>query len=105
MQPTPTDFAADEDQPQKQALRKIEDEVDQCLACHTDQEALVNTAKHQEDVEEESTGEGSGGELALLQTWEKVLVDGEVFGETVHGKINCTACHRGVKSAADKKSS
>lgn len=36
--------------------------------------------------------------MAPLEPWEKVLVDGTKFPETVHGHIECTECHNGVQS-------
>ena len=36
----------------------LDDEVDQCLACHTDKDSLVSTAKAEEQVEIENEGEG-----------------------------------------------
>ena len=33
-------------------------EVDYCISCHTDKEQLINTAKPEEVVEEESKGVG-----------------------------------------------
>lgn len=35
-----------------------QDEVDNCLACHTDKDALVSSAKAEEHVESENEGEG-----------------------------------------------
>ncbi len=37
--------------------------------------------------------------MAPLEPWEKVLVDGTNFGETVHGQIDCIDCHGGVQSS------
>ena len=37
--------------------------------------------------------------MAPLEPWEKVLVDGKNFPETVHGHIACTECHGGVQSS------
>ncbi len=34
------------------------EEVDQCLACHTDKDALISTAKAEEALESENEGEG-----------------------------------------------
>ncbi len=36
--------------------------------------------------------------MAPLEPWEKVLVDLKKFPETVHGHIECTACHQGSQS-------
>lgn len=36
--------------------------------------------------------------MAPLEPWEKVLVDGERYPDTVHGQIACTDCHNGVQS-------
>jgi thiosulfate/3-mercaptopyruvate sulfurtransferase len=33
-----------------------------------------------------------------LEPWEKVLVDGEMFPQTVHGKLSCQDCHQGQQS-------
>lgn len=41
------------DQPDQQ-----QEEVDNCLACHTDKDALVSTAKAEDAVESENEGEG-----------------------------------------------
>ncbi len=40
------------------AAQPTEEVVDHCAACHTDQEALISTAKPEEVVEKESTGAG-----------------------------------------------
>jgi thiosulfate/3-mercaptopyruvate sulfurtransferase len=37
-----------------------------------------------------------------LEPWEKVLVDGEAFQQTEHGKLTCIQCHGGSNNA-DKK--
>ena len=37
--------------------------------------------------------------MAPLEPWEKVLIDPEVFLDTVHGQIACTDCHDGVDDA------
>lgn len=58
VQPTPTDADAAEEQPQEVDLIKAEDEVNQCLECHTDREALIDNAAPQVTIEEESSGEG-----------------------------------------------
>ncbi|MBC8506027.1 MAG: hypothetical protein ISR58_16430 [Anaerolineales bacterium] len=39
-------------------VAESENEVDQCLACHTDKDSLVSTAKVEEAVESENEGEG-----------------------------------------------
>ena len=36
--------------------------------------------------------------MAPLEPWEKVMVDGEAYPETVHGHIACVDCHKGVQS-------
>lgn len=33
--------------------------------------------------------------MAPLEPWERVLIDGELFQEDVHSRINCTDCHGG----------
>lgn len=40
--------------------------------------------------------------MAPLEPWEKVLVNADVFPETVHGKIACTDCHGG-QAVPDKE--
>jgi hypothetical protein len=37
--------------------------------------------------------------VAPLEPWEKAIIDGELFPETVHGQIPCQDCHSGVQSA------
>ena len=39
--------------------------------------------------------------MAPLEPWEKVLVDGEAFPQTDHGKLTCIECHLGT-NVADK---
>ncbi len=34
-----------------------------------------------------------------LEAWEKVLVNGETYLDTVHGQIACIDCHNGVQSS------
>jgi hypothetical protein len=41
--------------------------------------------------------------VAPLEPWEKVLINGAVFTETVHGHIDCVDCHQGDQLAADKE--
>lgn len=41
--------------------------------------------------------------MAPLEPWEKVLVSGEGFTETVHGHIECTGCHAGDALTDDKE--
>ncbi len=36
--------------------------------------------------------------MAPLEPWEKVLIDGEVYPDSVHGQIACEDCHNGVQS-------
>ncbi len=40
--------------------------------------------------------------MAPLEPWEKVLVDGEQYPETVHGQVACAECHNGDPAANDK---
>lgn len=40
--------------------------------------------------------------MAPLEPWEKVLVNAEIFPDTVHGQIACTTCHGG-QSVPDKE--
>ena len=35
--------------------------------------------------------------MAPLEPWEKVILDQEAFSETVHGQIDCIACHQGIQ--------
>lgn len=37
--------------------------------------------------------------MAPLEPWEKVLVDSELYPDTVHGQIPCQECHGGEQSA------
>ena len=41
--------------------------------------------------------------MAPLEPWEKVLIDGTIFPNTVHGTMPCEHCHGGVQSP-DKES-
>lgn len=41
--------------------------------------------------------------MALLEPWEKVLVDAEAFPQTDHGEIACVDCHGGINSSEDKE--
>lgn len=40
--------------------------------------------------------------MAPLEPWEKVLVDGENYPQTVHGEISCVECHDGDSNSTDK---
>ncbi len=40
--------------------------------------------------------------MAPLEPWEKVLVDNELYPETVHGQIPCADCHNGDSTEEDK---
>lgn len=57
VEPTPTGMEQEDDQVQ-QAEEAEPQEPNQCLVCHTDQQALTDTADPEPVVEEESTGEG-----------------------------------------------
>jgi hypothetical protein len=57
VEPTPAGMEQEEDQDQ-QAAEAEPQETNQCLVCHTDQQALTDTADPEPVVEEESTGEG-----------------------------------------------
>lgn len=37
--------------------------------------------------------------MAPLEPWEKVLINGETYPDTVHGQVACTDCHNGEVSA------
>jgi len=41
--------------------------------------------------------------VAPLEPWEKVLVDSELYPDTVHGQIPCVDCHDGDSTTSDKK--
>jgi len=100
----PSETAEDEvatDEPVEVAsdIEVIQSEVDECLECHTDKDKLIETTSMEEEMESESTGPGCGGEVAPLEPWEKVLVDGETYPNSIHGLNKCTECHSGVQSA------
>ena len=52
--PEPTDEVEEEEEVEE----VVAAEVDQCLACHTDQQTLIDTASPVEIAESESSGEG-----------------------------------------------
>ena len=76
----------------------IEEPADECVICHTDKQMLMDSSKTDENHVIESGWEGFFVELSILESWEKVLVNYEAFGETVHGQIPCSGCHNGVQS-------
>lgn len=41
--------------------------------------------------------------MAPLEPWEKVLIDGDAFMETVHGELGCIECHNGNAVATEKE--
>jgi len=57
---TPSPTATKEKPIETEAVVEVlpEPEVDECLACHTDKERLIETASQVEDTESESTGVG-----------------------------------------------
>ncbi|MBE0408491.1 MAG: hypothetical protein IBX69_02025 [Anaerolineales bacterium] len=91
-----------EDDPDSASEIQIESMVNYCLDCHTDRERLIESAKSDEDVIVENEAFGFGREAIPMEAWEKVLVDGDRFLETIHGKRACEDCHGGVQ-ATDKE--
>jgi hypothetical protein len=71
----------------------------ECLNCHGDPQRLIDTAAPVDETGSGSLGIGSSSIVDPMEPWEKVLVDGEAFPQTVHGHIPCTACHGGVQAA------
>lgn len=75
-----------------------EEPADECVICHTDKQMLMDSAETEENPVIESGWEGFLIEVSTLESWEKVLVNHETFGETVHGQIPCMDCHNGNQS-------
>jgi len=74
------------------------EEVDECLACHENQQMLMeSTAEEEDGVVEIARGE-TRAELAEIEPWEKVLVNGETYPSSIHGLNACTDCHGGTQS-------
>ena len=48
----------DETSEEGEVVEEVETAVDNCVACHTDKDALIDTAKPQEEVVSENEGEG-----------------------------------------------
>ena len=65
-----------------------------CLDCHTDQDRLKELAVENE-VKTSSSGPDLAGDVSELETWQKILINGEGYSKDVHAFINCTACHGG----------
>ena len=53
--PSPT---ATEKPKETEAVVEVQPEADECLACHTDKQRLIDTASQVEENESESTGVG-----------------------------------------------
>ena len=57
--PSPTSTISVEEVPvETEAVVEVQPEADECLACHTDKQRLIDTASQVEDHESESTGVG-----------------------------------------------
>jgi hypothetical protein len=84
--------------PDEEVAVQIETPPNYCLDCHINQARLIETTSPEEELQE-SEGPGWVGEVIYLEPWEKVLIDGENFLETIHGQIDCIDCHGGVQEA------
>ena len=56
--PTATNEPVEAEEIETEAAVKVQPEADECLACHTDKQRLIDTAAQVEDHESESTGVG-----------------------------------------------
>jgi len=92
-----SNVAAPEPLPQAEA-QAAEPEVDQCLACHSDKQRLIDTADPEKSTSFTPQGTGWSGDLPAREPWESLLVD-EKFIPTVHGQFPCTSCHGGQQSS------
>ena len=72
--------------------------ADYCLACHTDQQALMDTI----DLEVMAARAGMAPGEQTQEPWVKVLVNAESFPGSIHGLNGCVDCHGGVQ-APDKE--
>lgn len=70
---------------------------DYCLACHANQEKLIETAKP-EKAAGELQAAGLVGDVISREPWEKVWVDAVQFPGSIHGLNGCVGCHGGVQS-------
>lgn len=76
--------------------------VKSCEGCHTNYEVL----KAVYTPDPESTGGGGcGGDAPHYEPYDRVYLGGDgytAFKKTMHGKLECTACHNGVNTTDDK---
>lgn len=80
------------------------DESASCVGCHTDYELLVDVHTPVPDSLK-PTG-GCSGPPPFVEPYDRVYMSGggyEDFMAGPHGELECTACHNGVDSTADKQ--
>ena len=71
--------------------------VDYCVSCHTDKQKLIKSAGPEQPQPTLGNGVDLLGEVPKMESWQKVLVDGE-FPSSIHGLNGCVDCHKGVQS-------